>query len=88
MPGSAVSVWPSSGVPEIDGGVTFGGREGEHLGRGREVALSLPAPLVAVTMTRIGAADVARDEVVGRAGGPGRSTQLVPSASQRCHWYV
>ena len=52
VPGSAVSVWPSSGVPEIDGGVTLVGARASTSVVAEEVALSLPAPLVAVTMTR------------------------------------
>ena len=53
VPGSAVSVWPSSGVPEIDGGVELAGASASTSVESEDVAVSLPPAFVAVTTTRI-----------------------------------
>ena len=55
VPGSAVSVSPSTGSPEIVGASVFTGGSASTSAVAGEVALSLPAPFVAVTTTRIAA---------------------------------
>ena len=52
-PGSAVSVWPSTGVPAAAGVPEVAGGSTATLAPGAEVAASSPAALVAVTSTTI-----------------------------------
>ena len=51
-PGSAVSVWPSTGLPVTAGGVVLTGALGATVAVAGEVLVSSPAALVAVTMMR------------------------------------
>ena len=51
-----------------------------------DVACALPAPLVAVTRTRIVRPTSAGVSVYVVPVSPGMSAQFEPAASQRCHW--
>ena len=51
-PGSAVSVWPSTGLPVTAGGVVLTGALGATASLAGEVLVSAPAAFVAVTTTR------------------------------------
>ena len=86
VPGSAISVEPSSGLPEIDGGKSLTGAR-------------VPIGAVAAESTETVAEDVrrgdadadrvigvSRDDEVGRAVAPGISWQELPAWLQRSHW--
>src|SRR3954454_5631764 len=88
VPSSPVSVNPSSAVPETPGATAPAGGGGGATALAGEGALAAPATLDAVTTTRSvwsTSADVCQCVV---AVSPGMSAQFVPSASQRCHWWV
>ena len=53
LPGSAVSVEPSSGLPEIDGAPVFDGASASTSSEAAEPADAEPPSLLAVTTTRI-----------------------------------
>ena len=53
VPGSAVSVWPSTGVPVAAGVPAVAGGSTATLELGTDVALSAPAAFVPVTSTTI-----------------------------------
>ena len=86
VPGSAVSVSPSSGVPETAGAAVLAGGSASAAAVGAEPLCALPPALVAVTTTRTTWSMSPGDERVGRVVAPRMSAQFVPSASQRCHW--
>ena len=53
VPSSSVSVWPSAGVPDSVGTAVLAGGSGMTAAVGAEMAVALPATLVAVTSTRM-----------------------------------
>ena len=88
VPSSAVSVWPSLGVPEIAAATVL---TGARRATTAVVAPTWPARVAAA----VGGGDDDADglaDVGGRracrssAVAPAMSTQLAPAASQRCHW--
>ena len=89
VPGSTVSVLPSDGSPETLGGVALAGGAAVTGVVGAEVWLVEPPGFVAVTTTTIAWPASARAGRVARRRSRRRCLRsAVPSASQRCHWYV
>ena len=88
MPGAAVSVPPSTTVPVGAGGcVELTGGAGSVAADGAEARVTESPGLVAVTTTTIGWPTSAAVGEYSSSVAPGMSVQVVPSASQRCHWY-
>jgi hypothetical protein len=99
-PGAAVSVLPWTAVPVTRGRVVFRGAvlvEGVELPElevdaaamavvTADVALPLPAEFVAVTVTRNRDPSCVDEGVYELRVAPAMSEQLLPPASQRCHW--
>ena len=84
-PGSAVSSSPISATPSTDGAVVLTGGAGSTA-LGALVAVSTPASFVAVTTTTTVWPWSSTVSVYVSSSAPVMSTQLLPAASQRCHW--
>ena len=83
-PAEAVSVEPRIAVPAIEGRPVFDGNVAMSA-VAADVALAVPAALVAVTRTRSVPPTSAACRTYVAAVAPAMSTQFEPAASQRCH---
>jgi hypothetical protein len=90
VPGSAVSVWPTCGVPEIVGGDVLTGADWDAVTVAvwLETAVLEPPPFEAVTATRIVEPTSADVSAYVCAVAPAISEQVDPDASHRRHWYA
>jgi hypothetical protein len=86
VPGRAVSVARSRGVPSIAGASVLAGATAAIGSVEAEVAVSRPPAFVAVTSTRRLRATSADVAVYVLSVAPSMSAQLVPSGAQRRHW--
>src|SRR3954452_19467535 len=87
-PGSAVSVSPTTGLPEIVGFEVFRGAAfPEITSLGFEIAVAEPSALRAVTCTRTVLPTSASVSLYVVFVWPAMSPQESPSRVHRCHWY-
>src|SRR5947209_2167607 len=86
LPFDAVSVCPSVVVPEIVGGAVLVGAPGCTTAVCCEVAWAEPAAFGSVTSTRTVVPTSPWPSVSVHAALPGLLWQLLPAASQACHW--
>ena len=85
VPSAAVSVEPSTRVPEIVGSAVFCGASAFTAATG-EVPVAEPAALVPVTSTRMPWPASSLVSVYSSSVAPAIGSQFVPSRSQRSHW--
>src|SRR4051812_1506474 len=86
VPSWAVRVPPSTSGPDTVGVPVLWACPASPARRASDPALSLPPALVPVTTTRTACPTSAGVRSYVEPVAPVMSVQLVPSASQRCHW--
>src|ERR687884_2385544 len=86
VPTDALSVWPSTAVPEITGGDVFAGGAGVATTVAAELELAEPAAFVAVTATRNVEPTSPDTSWYVAPVAPATSEQFAPAESHRRHW--